>query len=300
MGVDSLFALLNVGLDYVWIFGYLGFPADGVAGAGYATAVCLWLKAITYVLLMLQARHRQQYGTGVGCRLDFEQFRRLWYYGGPSGLQMALDVIGFSTFVVLVGRLGNIQAEATSLAFSISTLAFMPIWGFGMGAGILVGQHLGENRPELASRAAWNSLLIGLLYMAFISTLYVIVPHWFLWSFFAGSDQAEGMTSEVGVLAVTLLQFVAAYNLLDATPPILVSAIKGAGDTRFVLWVSLVMGLVLAVLSWLAVEVWQLGIYGCWAIIVGWVWALGIIYLLRFVQGKWQQMRVIEMREPIA
>jgi MATE family multidrug resistance protein len=295
MVVDSLFALLNVVLDYAWIFGHWGFPADGVAGAGYATAISLWLKAITYLILMLQSHHREVYGTLAGCRFDLQQFKSLCYFGGPSGLQMLLDIVGFTAFVVLVSRLGSDEAEATSMAFSISTLAFMPIWGFGMGAGILVGQHLGENQPQLAARAAWNSLLIGMAYMAAISLLYVVVPNWFLWWFFAGSEYPEGVNGDVGLLAAKLLQFVAAYNLFDASLTILVNALKGAGDTRFVMLTSTMMGCVLAALSWMAVEVWSLGIYGCWVIVVGWVWGLGVIYFLRFVQGKWKQMRVIEM-----
>jgi multidrug resistance protein, MATE family len=297
MVVDSLFAILNVALDYVWIFGLYGFPEDGILGAGYATSVAMWLKAITYVLLILQSTHRREYGTGL-FRLDWQKWVRLWYYGGPSGLQMVLDVVGFSTFVVLVGRLGDTASAATSMAFSISTLAFMPIWGFGMAAGILVGQHLGENNPQLASRATWNSLAIGMGYMAVISLMYIIVPKWFLYWFFAGGDQASGMDGDVGRLATTLLQFVAAYNLFDAMLTILANAVKGAGDTIFVLIVSLVMALALAIFSWLAVEVWHSGIYECWAIIVGWVWILGVIYLIRFIQGKWKKMRVIEMSHP--
>lgn len=295
MWVDALFALLNLILDYLWIFGHAGFPALGTAGAGYATSVALWLKAFTYVLLMLQPSHRVKFGTWAGCRLDPKLIRRLLYYGVPSGLQMLLDVAGFTIFVTLVGRLGSVEAEATSMAFSISTLAFMPIWGFGMAASILVGQHLGENNDHLAARATWTSLIVGLLYMSLISGLYVMVPQLFLWGFFAGSDQPGGMNSSVAVLAITLLRFVAAYNLFDALLTILVNAIKGAGDTQFVLLVSLVMGCFIAVFSWLAVEVWHLGIYGCWVVMVLWVWGLGITYLLRFIQGKWRSMRVIEM-----
>lgn len=298
MVVDTLFALLNVFLDYVWIFGLWGFPEDGISGAGYATSVALWLKALTYVLLILQSKHRREFGTGL-FRLDWKRWGKLWYYGGPSGLQMVLDVVGFTTFVVLVGRLGGTESAATSMAFSISTLAFMPIWGFGMAAGILVGQHLGENRPELASRATWNSLALGMAYMIMISVMYLVVPNWFLYWFFVGGDQKSGMDSEVGRLATSLLQFVAAYNLFDAMLTILANAVKGAGDTIFVLIVSLIMGCALAVFSWLAVEVWQSGIYQCWAIIVVWVWILGVIYLLRFMQGKWKKMRVIEMRTPV-
>ncbi len=296
MVVDSFYALVNIVLDYAWIFGHWGFSAEGSAGAGYATAVSLWLKAITYILLMLQSHHRAEFATASGCRFIKSLFWRLWYYGGPSGMQMLLDVIGFTTFVILVSRLGGVEAEATSMAFSISTLAFMPIWGFGLGAGILVGKYLGENNPDVAARAGWNSLLVGLAYMAFMSVLYVTVPNVFLSSFFSGSEHPEEMTGQVGLLATRLLQFVAAYNLFDASLTILASAIKGAGDTRFVLAVSTVMGIVLAIFSWLVVEVWELGIYGCWVLIVAWVWILGIVYFARFLQGKWRDMRVIEMR----
>ncbi|MFO0940668.1 MAG: MATE family efflux transporter [Pirellulales bacterium] len=299
MIVDSLFAALNVGLDYVWIFGYWGFPEAGAAGAGYATAVAMWLKALTYLLLLIRKKNRENFNTG-SFRFDLKRWLRLWRFGGPSGLQMVLDVIGFTSFVIFVGRLGPIQSAATTMAFSVSTLAFMPIWGLGMAAGILVGQHLGENNPKLAGRASWNSLGIGMFYMAAISLLYILVPQVFL-SGFVASDSAKGSNDEIARLATTLLQFVAAYNLFDASLTILVSAIKGAGDTQFVLWVSLIMAAVLGLLSWIAVEKIHAGLFGCWILIVGWVWVLGTVYFLRFLQGKWKTMRVIEMKhtEPV-
>jgi MATE family multidrug resistance protein len=82
-------------------------------------------------------------------------------------------------------------------------------------------------------------------------------------------------------------------------------ALKGAGDTQFIMRVSLVLATTLAVLSWLGVEVWNFGIYGCWALITTWVWAAAIAYVVRYRGGKWRTMRVIESspaggEEPIA
>jgi MATE family multidrug resistance protein len=109
---------------------------------------------------------------------------------------------------------------------------------------------------------------------------------------------AEGATSAEAVavypLAVKLLRFVAAYNLLDATFMIFVNAIKGAGDTVFVLRVSLVLAALLAGFSWLSVEVWGLGVYGCWVLITAWIWIAAITFYARFRQGKWRSMRVID------
>ncbi len=296
MWVDAFFALVNVLLDYLWIFGHAGFPALGIAGAGWATVASLWLKAATYVYLVLQPRHRQEFATLTGLRFDRELFQRFLYYGGPSGIQMLLDVLGFTVFVMLVGRLGSAEYEATSMAFSVSTLGFMPILGLGLAATILVGHRLGENRDDLAARSTWTTLWISWAYMAGVSALYVLVPGMFLFWFFAGTNEADSAIEETWQLSVKLLRFVAAYNLLDATLIIFVSAIKGAGDTRFVLQVSLIMSALLAGLSWLCVEVFQWGVYGCWSLITAWVCVLGMIFWWRFVQGKWRTMRVIEQR----
>lgn len=298
MWTDAVFAGVNLLLDYVWIFGHAGFPAWGVAGAGWATVVSLWLKAATYLLLMLQAPHRREFGMVRGLRLDLHLLGRVLYYGGPSGLQMLLDVTGFTVFILLVGRLGSIEAEATSIAFSISTLAFMPIWGFHLAVGVLVGEHLGEDRDDLAACATYTTLQIAWLYMLAMSLLYFFAPGLFLRGFFLEPAATESQPAAVYALAVVLLRFVAAFNVLDATQMVFVGAIKGAGDTLYVMHVSFVLATLLAVLAWLSVEVLDLGIFGCWMLITGWVWAAATAFVVRFLQGQWRTMRVIEPREP--
>ena len=265
----------------------------GIAGAGWATVTALWLKAIIYLFLFLRRENRISFATLSGLRFDRSLLGRLLYYGGPSGVQILLDVLGFTVFVVLVGRIGPLETAATTLAFSIASVAFMPIWGFGMGVTVLVGQHLGENRDDLAAQATWTTLQIAITYMGFISALYVLTPDLFLHGFFAGNHGTSAEKQELRTMAVHLLQIVAAYNLSDAMFMIFVSAIKGAGDTRFVMIVSLWMGVLLAALSWITVDMLALDIYGCWLTLSGWVFAMGIIFLLRFLGGKWRRMRVI-------
>jgi MATE family multidrug resistance protein len=272
----------------------------GVAGAAMATVVSLWLKAAAYLLLILQRQHRQRYGTLSELRFDWPLVRRVLYFGGPSGLQMLLDVTGFTVFILLVGRLGVIEAEATSMAFSINTLSFMPIWGFHLAVGVLVGERLGENRDDLAARATYTTLQFALAYMAVISVLYSFTPQIFLHGFFPQPESLSPQMSSVRELAATLLCFVAAYNMLDATMMVFAGAIKGAGDTPFVMRTSLVLATAMAVMSWFGVEVWNFGVYGCWLLFTAWVWSAAIVYLLRFRQGKWRAMRVIETPDAAA
>jgi multidrug resistance protein, MATE family len=295
MVVDAAAAVLNLVLDYCWIFGYAGFPEWGLAGAAWATVLSMWIKSFVYVALPLQRQHRNDYGTLRGMRLDVELVRRIMYFGGPSGFQMLLDVSGFTVFILLVGRLGTIEAEATSMAFSISSLAFMPIYGLHLAVSVLVGERLGENRDDLAGRATLTTLQLSWVYMLAISALYVFAPGLFLSGFFREGTVATAESVAVEELAMLLLQFVAAYNLLDATQMVFVGALKGAGDTQFVLRVSLLLTALLAGLSWLCVEQWQTGVVGCWLLVVLWVWLAAAIYLARYLQGKWRAMRVIEV-----
>lgn len=294
MIVDSAASLLNVVLDYCWIFGYYGFPEGGIAGAAWATVVSMWIKAIVYLILPLQRRHRERFGIIAGLKWNGALVRRILYFGGPSGFQMLLDVTGFTAFVLLVGRLGTTEAEATSIAFSVSSLAFMPIYGLHIAVSVLVGEHLGEDRDDLAATASITTLQIALAYIATISLLYVFVPDLFLRGFFIDDAASAARHAQVRQMAALLLQFVAAYNLLDATQMVFVGTLKGAGDTRFLLYVSIVLSILLASFSGLSVLVWHLSVFGCWTLIVFWCWIAAVIYVHRFWQGHWRKMRVIE------
>jgi multidrug resistance protein, MATE family len=75
---------------------------------------------------------------------------------------------------------------------------------------------------------------------------------------------------------------------------ILVGTLKGAGDTQFLLRVSLFLSFMLGLFSWLSVNVWSLDVYGCWTLIVLWCLLAAVIYMIRFWKGKWRSMRVIE------
>jgi MATE family multidrug resistance protein len=299
MFTDGAFALLNLVLAYAWILGKGGFPAGGVVGAGWATTISLWLKAITYLALFLQRKYREQFGTLIGLRFDRKLLARLLFYGGPSGLQMLLDTLGFTAFILLVGRLGVVESEATGIAFSISTLAFMPIWGLHLAVSVLVGERLGENRDDLAARATFTTLQVAWIYMFIISLIYLFAPGIFLGTFFPHEASLTPHQAEVYHTTAVLLRFVAAYNLFDATLMIFAGAIKGAGDTTFIFWVSLGLAIFLATASYLAVEIWRLDVKGCWGLVIVWVWTAAAIYAMRFLHGKWRSMRVIEA-SPVA
>jgi len=284
---------LNVLLDWLLIFGNAGFPRMGIAGAGWASVAAGCVQCACYAVILFQRRYREPFRMR-SWRPHGKALGALLRYGFPSGVQFFIDMTGFTAFLLLVGRLGRNELAATNLAFNVNMLAFMPMFGIGITISVLVGQALGRNQPALARQSVRSGFGLAAVYMGAVAALFVIVPRLFILPFAAASDPREfGAISD---MAVILLRFVAVYTLFDSLNIIFSSAIKGAGDTRFVMWMILCMSVGMLVLpSFVAITWLSAGIYVCWTIASLYVIALGVAFLLRYRGGKWEGMRVIEM-----
>jgi MATE family multidrug resistance protein len=237
-------------------------------------------------------RYRRRYGMAAGRRFDAALFRRLLRFGGPNGLQFLVEVAAFTLFILLVGRLGPLDMAATTLAFNVNAVAFVPMLGLGIGLSPWVGQQGGGGPPAVAARAAWTTMWMAWAYMGTMAALYVLVPDLFLWGHASGTPPERFY--ELRGITVVLLRFVAAYCLLDAMNVVFCSVLKGAGDTRFILWTNLLTAFPLVAVVWIGISRFGGGLIWCWIMVTLWICGLGCIYLLRYLQGRWRTMRVIE------
>ena len=291
MVVDMIVAVLNLALDYILIWGRLDLPALGVAGAGLATSLAQWTKVAILAWMMSRGEFRHKYGLVEGFGWDGQLFGRLLRFGAPSGLQMAIEVCAFTVFMFLMGQLGRHELAATNIAFSVNSLTFIPMMGLGIAVATLVGQQIGGERPDLAARATWTSAAIGGIYTLAMCFLFVAAPDLFM------APYAAGAGSEFQAIRSTcyvLLRFVAAYCFVDTMQIVFSSAIKGAGDTRFVLLVTSVVSPIPVLLAWGGIRYWNWGLWAFWLVVTCWILLLGAIFLARFLGGKWRSMRVIE------
>ena len=294
MWVNVVKTLVNAVLDYAMIFGKLGFPQWGIAGAAIATVICHIVGCVIYFIIFLLQENRRNFGSGI-FKADFELFGRLMKYGFPSGVQFMLDILGFSLFIAFVGRINPVAFAATSMAFQINSLAFMPMIGFGIATSVLVGNAIGAERPHIAQKSTFSASYITFGYMIVIAIGYIVVPNLFMLPFEARA--VAGQIEAIKPMVKTLLIFVAFYSLFDTGNIIFSAALKGAGDTRFVMYVSLLLNwLIMVIPSWLAVTflTGDARLYGAWFALTGYVCALAILFFLRFLAGKWKTMRVIE------
>jgi len=295
MAANALGCSLNVVLNYAMIFGHWGCPEMGIEGAAYATLISGAITCLIQLALFSRERPVRLIGFPAVLKPDGALLRRIVRFGTPSGLQLLMDVGSFAAFIMLTGRMGEVALAASNIAFSINNLAFAPLLGFGLAASTLVGQHQGACHPEAAERAGYTGLKMGLVYMCVIGFTFVLFPKGYF-ELFRPKD-AGFSAEELLALGRTMLLLMTVWGLLDTVSIVLSGALKGAGDTRFVM-VYMVVG------SWLVLVPGALvllrlgsGILGLWAWLAVYICVLALGFWWRWRQGRWKNIRVIEVRK---
>lgn len=293
MWANIVALIVNVALDYVMIFGKFGFTEQGIAGAAKATVIAGAGVCLFYVVLIFTSTNQRKYRVITGAKIDLELLGRMLKYGAPSGVQFFIDMSGFSVFILLIGRLGMTELAASNVAFNINTLAFLPMVGLGIAISVMVGQYQGEGNSKQAERSVYSGAHICFVYMTLIAVTYIAFPGIYLSAFSAQADAAS--FEPIRRLAVIILRFVAIYTVFDTLNIVFASALKGAGDTRFVMFMIVILAVAgLMLPTYIAITVFGANIYGAWLVVSIYISLLGFSFLARFLSGKWKSMKVIE------
>ena len=276
--------LVNIALDLVLVFGAGPVPALGVPGAALAS-VLAWLVAVSILLPAVSGTLRR-----TSARPDAALLLAVWRVGSPMGLQVVLDVASFAVFSVLLASVGAVQLAAHVLTIRIISVSFLPGYAIGEAGEVLVGHAVGARRFDDA-RSAWaNSCRVALAVMLAWGVVFVTVPDALI-----GVFGAEPAVAEV---ARKLLFTAVAFQLFDGIQTVSFGALNGAGDTRFAMissglvgwFVKIPIAYVLAVYAgW--------GAVGAWIGLSGEIGALAAVNLWRITSGRWL---AVARREPAA
>ncbi len=295
MSINVVFVAVNIVLDYLLIFGVYGWCAWGLAGAAIATTISQWLRCITFFIFVF----REDKKTGLfhfaaNMRFNWKVASKLLTFGGMSGIQSTIEVLAFTSFIMLVGMIGDAENAATAIAFTMNSLTFLPVVGAGIAVVSLVGNRLGENQSDLARRCVLTAVTLAVCFTGVFVVLFIFVPDLFLFAY-AWQDP-EGFAPIRG-LTIVLLRYVAIYLFFDTINIVFCSAMKGAGDMRFVITATLVMAPMLSLPTWFGLSRFGLGIHWPWTVATLWTFVLAIIYSARFFSGRWMKMRLFSPKE---
>ena len=291
--MNVLATLVNVGLDWLLIFGNAGFPEMGVTGAALGTVLSQVAGAGIYLALMLGRRHREAYETLAGWRLEPWLIARLFRFGMPTGLQYSLEVAAFALFMVIVGRIGTLELAASGIAFNLNMIVFFPMVGLAIAVSSLVGRYLGSEQPDVAERVVGSAFAMSLVYMTLCGLVYTLGASLLLAPYGARRDAATFPT--VAAIATVLLRFVAFYSIFDMLNLIHAAGLRGAGDTLYPMLLTLVLAVFAMLLpAGIGYAVFGLGVYFAWSMATLYVFLLGLLMRRRFRAGHWKSLRVIE------
>jgi len=293
MWINGVGLVTNVILDYLFIFGKFGVPAMGVAGAGYATVLANWASAFYGMYLVFTRAHEKEYSVLSGWRFDLDLMKRYIRYGIPAGAQWALEGLAFTCFLIFIGRMSNGDAAlaASSIAVTVMMLAVLPAMGVAQAAAVLVGQHLGEKKPELAEQSVWAGLQVAIMYIVTIGLTMVLFPGFYL-SWFQNAENAP-LWAEVSVIVKFILMYIALFTMFDSGNLVFSFALKGAGDTRYVTLVALLLPWPLMVIPTWYMKDWPGAVYWAWGAASVFVITQALVFMARFMGGKWKSMSVI-------
>ncbi len=288
MMVNTVSNLLNVLLNWVLIWGNLGMPRMEEAGAAIATSVSRVFSffALLYFMSREKSIIRLEWkGFKETMHLDSDLIRRILSIGLPAALERFVMSSAGLVYTRVVASLGTVVYAAHAISLNAETFSFMPSSGFQMAASTMVGQNLGAEQPEAAKVSAWECWKMAAAVMGTMGILFALFPVSFMKIF----------TDDVRVFpyAYTTLRVMAFIQIPESVGFVMGGALRGAGDTRTVLYVTIVgVWLVRVGLALFLIKIVGLGLLGAW-LAMAIDWAVRAFFLMyRWRGGKWQKISV--------
>jgi MATE family multidrug resistance protein len=275
----------NIVLNYIFIFGNFGAPRLEVAGAGLASALSTLVGTGVYVAMGM--RHARSAGF-LRTRPSALELRRLLSLSLPTGIQQLAFSAGMLATFVIIGRIGTVELAAGNILINVMLVALLPGMGFGLAAATLVGQALG--RQEVADAAAWGWDVCRV--SAAVLTV-LAIPMWtvpdLIMSLFVRGEQAGAILDA----ARLPMRLVGVTMTVEALSMVLMHALLGAGDTRRVMAVAVIMqwGVFLPV-AWLVGPVLGGGLTAVWIAQIGYRALQAGVFLRFWTRRRWAGIAV--------
>ena len=290
--ISALIAMLvNIGADYVLIFGHFGIPPLGIRGAAIGTLLGSFCALLVLLAAYLGRGNRREFGVGAALRFDGEVMKKLLRFGSPAGVEMFLNLLAFTLMILLFHSHGLATATAVTIVFNWDMVSFVPLIGIQIGVVSLVGRYLGAGRPEVAERVARSGLQMGWTYSSVILVLFVALPGPLV-AIFAPAVP-DPVFSQAAPLATSMLRLAAFYVMADALMLVCSGVLRGAGDTFWAMCISVGMHWLLLPVLYVALKVLHLAPQTAWLALIFLFLAFSGIFYLRYRGGRWKMLRVV-------
>jgi MATE family multidrug resistance protein len=284
--------VVNVAANYVLIFGNFGFPAMGVAGAGWGTFIGTAISAGMVMAMFLGNEINSNFASRRTMKINLAKMMDLLKVGFPAGFGFFVNMTFWGIILFgLVGRFGKESLAATSAVFACMNVSFMPIAGLGTALTAAVGKSIGEGKKDVAIKQTGVCLRVALIYMGLVGFCFFMFRN-DLMAFWAPDDK------EVVSIGINIFIFAAVFQVFDAMLLIYYDALCGAGDT---LWLAIVEASGAAIIMGLGGFCMlkffpELGALGPWCSATVKIIVVALANRWRFKSNKWMQIDLFKRR----
>jgi MATE family multidrug resistance protein len=249
--------LLNIFLNWLFIFGHWGFDAMGLNGAGYATTISKVFMAVSITIFVLTNKIYKPYLVSNATLAFKNHLTEIFKVGLPSGFQYFFEVAAFAGAAIIIGWYGEIELAAHNIAINIASVTYMVATGISAAGSILVGDAIGRKNKHDMNLAGRAALIMGAAFMG-ICALVLLVGK----TFVVGLYTSDVMVSEK---AVYLLMIAALFQLSDGIQCVGVGILRGLSDTKVPTLIVIVAYWVVGIPvgMWLG-NTFELSLYGIW------------------------------------
>ncbi|MBN2737980.1 MAG: MATE family efflux transporter [Spirochaetales bacterium] len=289
MGSNILGMVINIPLNYILIFGHLGFPAMGIEGAAIGSILGNATCSVYLLLAFVKAAKKMRLPVFGPIRSGI--FKKLLRYGLPAGGELFFNVFLFNFFIQMMHSINPTVAVATTITFNYNMIAFIPLLGLSFAITSMTGQQMGASSVEGAKKVAKLAAIVTYGYGLFMVVTFLIGTPLFVKLFLGGVDPKNSTIPE---LSVTMLRLATIYIMADGTQLLFSGVLRGAGDTRWVMYISMSLHIIMASGAYIMIKVLKQGPLTVWYFFIAFVFALGLAMFLRFLSGHWQKIKMID------
>ena len=275
--------LLNVGGNYVLIYGKFGFRPMGVIGAGYSTLISRIICCIWALLYMFFAKTPISFRTHYGkYRFSWSQVRQMLRIGIPTAVETLIMNCGSMLFVKIVNMLGKVAFSTHQICGSLNGFISAPATALSVTSNTVVGQYLGAGEFDTAKK--YNNYLCKTSFLLSVVMTTLINIFWRpLIGCYATADQTEIIALAHTIFIILSIQYLTGY-----TNGVLMGTMRGAGDTRFAMLLNTLGFFCFRIpLSYLFGITMGWGLEGIWLALIAHSWLNTICLFLRYRSGRW-------------
>lgn len=226
--------VINIVLNYLLIFGMLGFPKLGIVGAGIGTLISRVLMVLFILIIFFKKEKIRIYFSNLNFKITEKAvFKKIFEIGIPSALQMLFEVGIFTAAIWLSGTLGKIYQAANQIAFNLSAITFMVGVGLGVAAMIRVGNQKGLSDFLSLRRIAISVFMLTILIEIVFAVIFLVYNEW-LPTIYLETNNPEKLVenTEVILIASKLLVIVALFQIFDGLQVAILGALRGMQDVK--------------------------------------------------------------------